>query len=311
MYKNKKISVVIPAYNEENLIDYTLRSLPEYLDKIYVIDDSSQDNTFKLISELASKRSEIIPIKHVVNRGVGASIVTGYKRSLEDGNDIAVVMGGDNQMDPKYIPSLIEPIIEEKADYTKGNRLQKAGYAKGMSSWRFMGNSILSFLTKISSGYWNIYDPQNGYTAISRKSLETIDLDSIYERYGYCNDMLVKLNVGGFRVLDVPIPAKYENEKSKIVYHKYIFSVSFLLLRNFLWRINARHIANRFNIVGFIYLIGLSFIPSSLILEVLFNYFKIVLYKSFLSVVPSIIFAMSFLILAIAIIIDTRINGRH
>jgi glycosyltransferase involved in cell wall biosynthesis len=129
MYKNKKISVVIPAYNEEMLIEPTLRSIPDYIDKIYAVDDGSPDNTFELIEEIAEEDRRIIPIKREVNRGVGAAIVTGYKRSLEDGIDIAVVMAGDNQMDPAYILSLVDPIIENRADYTKGNRLMKAARA--------------------------------------------------------------------------------------------------------------------------------------------------------------------------------------
>jgi len=242
LYLNKKICVIIPAYNEEQLIVDTLNSIPTYIDRIYVIDDGSVDGTYDIIIATAEKRNSIIPIQHIKNSGVGAAIISGYRKSLEDEMDISVVMGGDNQMDPQYIPKLIEPIIEGKADYTKGNRLHNKGYTKGMSSWRLLGNSILTLLTKFSSGYWNIMDPQNGYTAISKKALETINLDSIYAKYGYCNDILAKLNVYNFNVMDISIPARYGNERSKIKYYSYILKVSWLLMKNFFWRIKTKYV---------------------------------------------------------------------
>ena len=144
MYKNKKISVIMPAYNEELLIIASLESIPDYIDHVYAIDDCSQDLTYELIQAYAKKNPHVELIRHNVNSGVGAAIVTGYKKSLEDGVDIAVVMAGDNQMDPKYIPSLIDPLIEGKADYTKGNRLTSLKTMKGMSPLRMFGNFILS-----------------------------------------------------------------------------------------------------------------------------------------------------------------------
>jgi glycosyltransferase involved in cell wall biosynthesis len=268
MYKDKKISVVVPAYNEEMLIEHTLRSIPDYIDKIYAVDDGSPDNTFELIEEIAEEDRRIIPIKHEVNRGVGAAIVTGYKRSLEDDIDIAVVMAGDNQMDPAYIPSLVDPIIENRADYTKGNRLMKAAHMRGMSYWRRLGNSLLTLLTKFSSGYWNIMDPQNGYTAISRNALETIDLDSIYPSYGYCNDLLMKLNVFSLRVIDISIPCRYGKEKSKIRYDRYIIKVSWLLLGNFFYRIKMKYLFLSLNPIAFFYLAGIILVPIGLILGI-------------------------------------------
>jgi glycosyltransferase involved in cell wall biosynthesis len=234
--------VVIPAYNEEQLIGDTLNSIPEYIDKVYVVDDGSVDDTWGIIREAAEKRNSIIPIQHDKNSGVGAAIISGYRKSLGDQMDVSVVMGGDNQMDSKYIPNLIEPIIEGRADYTKGNRLLTRGYTKGMSSWRLLGNSILTLLTKFSSGYWSIMDPQNGYTAISRNALETIDIDSIYTKYGYCNDILAKLNVYRFKVMDISIPARYGDEKSKIKYYNYILKVSWLLMKDFFWRLKTKYI---------------------------------------------------------------------
>ncbi len=241
MYKNKKLSVVVPAYKEELLIGQTIQTIPDYIDQIYVIDDDSPDRTYEIAAELALSDFRIHPIKHEVNKGVGAGIITGYKKSIDDNIDIVVVMAGDNQMDPSYIPSLVDPIIDDKADYTKGNRLLSIKDMKGMSNFRRLGNFLLTLLTKFSSGYWNIGDPQNGYTAISSKALHGIDLNGVYPSYGYCNDLLAKLNVVGFRVMDVHIPARYGNEKSKIRYTRYIVNVSRLLLRDYFWRIKMKY----------------------------------------------------------------------
>lgn len=277
MYQGKTLSVVIPAYNEERLIKITLDSIPNYLDKIYVIDDGSSDNTFQIINNAAETRPNIIPIKHDKNKGVGAAIITGYKKSLEDNIDISIVMGGDNQMDPRYIPILVEPIIRGTVDYTKGNRLLSKYYTKGMSSWRLFGNSILTLLTKISSGYWSIMDPQNGYTAISREVLESVDLNSIYTKYGYCNDLLTKLNVFGFRVLDIAMPAKYGNEKSKIKYSTYIVKVSWLLMKNFFWRLKTKYIILSLNPIPFFYFAGLVLTPLGIALGIYSLYYKLIL----------------------------------
>jgi glycosyltransferase involved in cell wall biosynthesis len=261
MYKQQKIAVVVPAYKEEELIGETLLSIPKYVDKVYAVDDGSPDRTYEIIQKIAEKDSRIVPIKRKENGGVGAAIVTGYKKALQDKMDIAVVMAGDNQMDPAFMPALLAPIVDGKADYAKGNRLLSPEYRGAMNRWRFFGNAILTFLTKIASGYWQLIDPQNGYTAISRRALERIDLDSIYPWYGYCNDILVKLNVLGFKVVNVLHPARYGREKSKIKYSEYIFKVSWLLLRDFFWRLKMKYIILSFNPLVFFYLFGLILTP--------------------------------------------------
>lgn len=209
--ESTRIGVVVPAYNEELLIGETLTGIPEYVDRIYVIDDGSIDRTGKIVKNLGDPR--IVYLRHEINKGVGAGIIDGYKLALKDEMDIVAVMAGDNQMDPAQLPRLIFPIIEGRADYTKGNRLLTDDFMTGMSKWRSFGNLLLSFITKIGSGYWQVMDPQNGYTAISRQALEVIDLDSVYPYYGYCNDLLIKLNAFGMRVMDVVMPARYGREK--------------------------------------------------------------------------------------------------
>lgn len=243
MYQGYKLGIVVPAYNEAMLIEETLKDMPYDADRIYVINDASTDNTGHLIKGFKADPFSII--SNSQNRGVGATIITGYQKALEDNIDIVVVMAGDKQMDVKYLPKLLEPIIRGKADYAKGNRLSKLEYRRGMSNWRLFGNYLLSLLTKIASGYWEIGDSQNGYTAITADALKKIDLNKVYPRYGYCNDLLVKLNVAGCMVVDVPIPARYGREKSKIKYHIFVIKVSLLLLQDFLWRLRMTYMLRR------------------------------------------------------------------
>ncbi len=249
MYHGKSIGVVVPAYNEEMLISKVIESMPDYVDKIYVIDDGSTDKTFITTTKF-SHDPRLKVTRHLHNKGVGAAIITGYKNALNDQMDIAAVMAGDNQMDPINLYKLLDPLVEGTADYSKGDRLSKPELTKGMSRWRKFGNTILTRLTRISSGYWNIRDLQNGITAVSREVLSRVDLDKVYPRYGYCNDLLTKLNVLNVRVKDVQIPARYGQEKSKIRYGNYIRKVSFLLLKNFFWRIAQKYLVPHFRNLG-------------------------------------------------------------
>lgn len=268
MYEGRVVSVVVPAYNEVKLICETLGSVPGYVDHIYAVDDGSGDGTWEAILGCVERDPRVVPLRHERNMGVGAAIVTGYRRSLVDGVEVAVVMAGDNQMDPSRIPDLLEPVVSGRADYAKGNRLMSAEYRRGMSRWRFLGNAVLTFLTKLASGYWHVIDPQNGFTAISRRALEALDLGDVYTYYGYCNDLLVKLNVYGFRVVDVQIPARYGDERSKIRYPTYILRVSMMLLRGFFWRLKMKYVVLSLNPVVFFYLAGLVITPLSVVFGV-------------------------------------------
>jgi len=240
VYKGKKIGIVVPAYNEESLISKTIKSVPDFVDKVYVVDDASTDRTAEIARSFSNSR--IMCTSHLYNRGAGAAVVSGYKQALADNVDIVVVMAGDNQMDPAHMTKLIEPVIRGTADYAKGDRLSNKHHQLGMSKWRRFGNWLLTWLTRIVVSNWRISDPQNGYTAISQETLKKIDLDGIYPSYGYCNDLLVKLTTYGYRIADVPMPARYGQEKSKIKYSKYIPKVSILLLRDFLWRLKVKYL---------------------------------------------------------------------
>jgi len=281
MYKNYTIGIVVPAYNEEKLIEETLSSIINSevdADKIYVLDDKSTDKTLEKIKKFKNKfknNEKICIIAHEKNKGVGGAIISGYKKALEDHIDIAVVMAGDNQMDPLQLPRMLDPIIAGRADYTKGNRLLGREYRKGMSKWRFFGNAMLSFLTKIASGYWQVMDPQNGYTAISRDLLERISLDNVYPWYGYCNDLLVRLNALNAVVEDVVMPAMYGREASGIRYSTYIFKVSWLLLKDFLWRLKMKYVVFSFHPLVLFYFFGFLMTPIGVLLGLYIFHHKI------------------------------------
>jgi glycosyltransferase involved in cell wall biosynthesis len=272
-FNGYNISVVVPAYNEERFIEETINGIPEYIKKIYVIDDCSTDKTPEIINSLANSR--IISVRHEKNRGVGAAIVTGYKLALEDNMDIVAVMAGDNQMDPEQLPRLLIPVIEGRADYTKGNRLISKDFRRGMSKWRTVGNAMLTMITKIGSGYWQIMDPQNGYTAISGQTLKIMDLDSIYPYYGYCNDILMKLNTLGMRVEDVVMPARYGQEKSKIKYSRFIAKVAPMIFRGFLWRLKTKYIILDFHPLVFFYFASMLLLPFGIVFNLWILYQKI------------------------------------
>jgi len=260
---------VIPAYNEQKLIRPTLENVPETIDHVYVIDDGSKDKTTEIVKEVAAKDTRIELISHKENQGVGAAIITGYKKSSKDNYDIAVVIGGDNQMDLKDLPNFLEPIHKGEADYVKGNRFLLGGSAYSvMPKHRFFGNSTLSLMTKIASGYWSIFDTQDGYTALTKEAIDRVDWSKAWKGYGYVSDFLVLFNVFNIRVKDVPRRAIYlEGERqSQINITKYIFKVGPRLLRGFFWRIKTKYFFQNFHPLIFFYYLGLLFLPLGLLM---------------------------------------------
>lgn len=242
MYKGKKIAVVVPAYNEERFIAQVLNTIPSFVDRIYAVNDASTDRTLHIMESLAKQNGKIIVVNHKKRGGVGAAIISGHKRALEDGIDVVAVMDGDGQMDPAFLDRILDPVVEGRADYVKGDRLSIREHKKGMSAWRSFGNLLLTHLTRIASGYWHISDPQNGYTAISADVLQRLELEKIERGFAFENDLLVKLNVVGARVVNVPHPAVYQGQKSKIRYPSFIVKTSWLLLKDFFWRLWVKYI---------------------------------------------------------------------
>jgi len=308
VYREHSIAVVVPAYNEELLIRDTLSSIPTSVDRIYVVNDASTDRTQQIIDEYSGNDSRLVSIHHGKNLGVGAAIISGYKYALKEGMKITVVMAGDNQMDPIVMPSLLDPIINNKADYTKGNRLLSPEFRKGMSTWRFIGNTLLTLMTKFSSGYWKLMDPQNGYTAITHRALERLSLERLYPRYGYCNDLLVKLNIFGFRVMDVEMPARYGRETSKIKYGSYISKVSWLLFRDFFYRLRMKYVVLSFHPLVIFYIFGMVLSLLGFCAGLFTVYYVLVLHGPlFIRAVLSIlIFAIGMQFLSFALMFDIQ-----
>jgi len=267
MYQGHKVSVVVPAYNEESQITRVVETMPTMVDAIVIVDDKSSDKTAEVVSELAKSHSRIVLIQHETNQGVGGAIASGYKWSRDNDIDLAVVMAGDGQMNPADMPSLMDPIVEGVADYSKGNRLITGEAYKKIPKMRYFGNSILSLLTKIASGYWQVADSQTGYTVVNKNVLHTIDWDQMYKRYGQPNDLLVRLNVFGFRVIDVPVEPIYDvGEKSGIKVRKVVFSISALLVRLFFWRLKEKYIIRNFHPLVFFYAFGFFALTVSVFL---------------------------------------------
>lgn len=258
MYQEKTIAVVVPAYNESKLIHLVVEGMPDYVDHIVIVDDKSPDNTVEVVKKLAENHPRILLIEHEVNQGVGGAIRTGYIWARENDIDAAVVMAGDNQMHPDDLPALLEAIVDDKADYTKGNRLITGESWSKIPRVRYLGNAALSFLTKIVSGYWHIADSQSGYTVINKRSLQRIPLEDIYERYGVPNDILVTLNIHNLRVKDVPIRPIYETEVSDMKIHKVLFSISGLMISLFFKRMLHKYIIRDFHPLILFYFLGLS-----------------------------------------------------
>jgi len=277
MYRDRTLAVVVPVYNEAKLIGRVIESMPAFVDRIIIVNDASSDNSLDIIESYRSKLPEkIIVVSHEKNQGVGGSIISGYKRFLSEGLDIAVVMAGDAQMDPDDLPSLLDPVVDGKADYTKGNRLFTGEAWKLIPRLRYLGNSLLSLLTKIASGYWHVADSQSGYTAVTKEVLHQIDLDGIYKKYGMPNDILIKLNLYNYRVKDVPIKPVYNiGEKSGIRIFSVIPRISWLLIKGFFWRLKEKYVIRNFHPLVFFYMLGILTMPVGFIFGVHLIYLRI------------------------------------
>jgi glycosyltransferase involved in cell wall biosynthesis len=302
MLKNKTIAVVVPAYNEEEQIEMVLDTMPNFVDRIVVVNDKSKDKTAKVVEEYIKKdstkvqdlnhtkklvpnkynhaevveeqlretekelftpskiynkditNSRIILINHLKNGSVGASIATGYKWCLDNNIDCSAVMAGDGQMDPDELESICMPIVEQQVDYVKGNRLKHRSARLVIPKIRFLGNSILSLMTKIASGYWQISDTQTGFTAISLNALKGLYIYEIYPSYGCPNDILVKLNIANFAIKEVPIKPVYNvGEKSKMKIFKVIPRISLLLFKLFWVRLYKKYLFRDFHPLFLLY----------------------------------------------------------
>jgi glycosyltransferase involved in cell wall biosynthesis len=261
MLDGKTVAVVVPAHDEEELLPETLAGIPAFVDRIYFVDDTSRDGT----AEQAAGNDRVQLIRHDENRGVGAAIVTGYERAVTDGMDVTCVMAADNQMPPEDLEAIARPVVDGDADYAKANRLVTGEAWQLIPHARYLGNAMLSLLTKIASGYWHVADSQSGFTAVSLTTLRKLDLDRIYPRYGFPNDMLVHLNVVEARVRDVPSRPVYNvGERSGIRYSRVVPAISWLLLKAFFWRLWQKYVIRDFHPLVFFYVFGIAMFVAGL-----------------------------------------------
>lgn len=259
MYKGNSIAVVVPAHNEEELIGPTLADVPNYVDSIIVTDDASTDDTAARVEEIARRDARIVLIRHERNQGKGSAVVDGYRRAMHQGHDIVITMDGDHQMPSDHVSSLLDPLIERGYDAAKGNRFLAApGTLARMPKYRLLGNILLTLATKIASGYWSIFDSQNGFWAVTAASLAKLDLSRIARRYDLENSLLIHLNILGARVADVAIPARYGNEISGIRLWRVTPSIMLTLLTGFWRRLLLRYVLYNFHPIALFTFSGLA-----------------------------------------------------
>ncbi len=268
---------MVPAHNEETQITGVVETMPGFVDAVVIIDDVSDDNTVSVVEGLVKEKPHLTLIAHKENLGVGGAIASGYEWARDGGYDVAVVMAGDGQMNPDDLPALLDPVVEGRADYTKGNRLFTGEAYRKIPRVRYFGNAFLSLFTKIASGYWHVADSQSGYTAANKRVLHSIDWGMMYKRYGQPNDILIRLNVYDFRVVDVPVEPVYNvGEKSGIRIRKVVFTISWLLLKMFFWRMKEKYIIRDFHPLIFFYSFGGGFSLLTVLLFIRLFFYWIV-----------------------------------
>lgn len=255
MYNGARIAAVVPAYKEENMILTVIDTMPAYVDHIVIVDDCSPDDTSGVVRQSSDQRVTLI--RHEVNQGVGGAIITGHRAAMELGSDVNVIMAGDAQMDPSYLPPLLERVTTEGYGFAKANRFFAPESFEGMPRYRVFGNIVLSFMTKLASGYWHLFDPQNGYTAVRTEVLQRVPLEHVARRYSFENDFLIHLNILQVPAVDVPIPAVYGSEVSSIKLGRVIPELLSLLTKGFWRRIWYRYVLWSFSPIALLLVLGL------------------------------------------------------
>jgi len=264
-FRKFNLAVVIPAYHAADTIESVLGELPAYIRHIIVVDDASPDNTSELVEAIASRDKRLVLVRHEVNRGVGGAMVTGFKKALELGAQIVVKVDGDHQMDPAYIPGLVAPLLEGQADYAKGNRFRDFDSLGRMPVVRRVGNLGLSFLTKAATGYWNCFDPTNGFFAVRAEILRELPLERIDQRYFFETSMLANLYLLDAFIRDVPMPARYRGERSSLSIWRVLFEFPAKLFITLLRRILLRYFLFDFSMVSVYLLTGIPLILFGLV----------------------------------------------
>lgn len=258
------IAAVIPCYRVEREIGSVLRALPSYIRHILVVDDASPDSTAELVAAAAQTDSRILLIRHASNQGVGGAMISGYRKALEIGAQIVIKIDGDGQMDMSHLPALLKPLIEGKADYTKGNRFRDFKSLQKMPLLRRIGNMGLGFLAKAATGYWNMFDPTNGFNAIRSEALAQLPLDKVDATFYFETSMLANLYLLGAVVKDVPMPARYQGEGSNLLIHRILFEFPPKLFTTFVRRLILRYFIYDFSMASMYLLTGVPLLIFSL-----------------------------------------------
>ncbi|MCC6805855.1 MAG: glycosyltransferase family 2 protein [Deltaproteobacteria bacterium] len=245
--RQARVGVVIPCFRVRDQVLSVIAGIGPEVSRIYVVDDGCPEHSGALVSERC-KDPRVTVLRHEKNKGVGGAVVTGYKRGLEDGCTILVKVDGDGQMDPALIPRFLKPILAGAADYTKGNRFFELAPLRKMPAVRLFGNAGLSFVNKLSSGYWDVMDPTNGYTAIHASALRRLPLDKLAERYFFESDMLFQLGLVRAVVRDVPMQPRYAGEASSLRISRVLFSFPPKYLWRFVQRIFFMYFIRDFNV---------------------------------------------------------------
>lgn len=257
MYKNLQVAAILPCYNEEKLIAKTVNTLPDFVDQIIAVDDNSKDDTWKIINDLAKHNKRVVPVHLDPNEGIGGAYLHGFEKALKNKADVVVTMAGDAQCNPDYISNMIDTLIDENLDYVKANRFVHLDALKQMPRFRRIGNTVITILTKFSTGYYSIFDSQNGYGVFKRKTLENMPFEAIGRRYDYENTLLIALSIMGARVKDEPVPAIYGEEVSTIPVFKTTMRALRVVWRGFWKRIYYKYVIYGFHPIALFLLSGL------------------------------------------------------
>lgn len=263
-FRKYNIAVVIPCYRVEREIRSVLQGIPKYVKHIIVVDDASPDSTSSIVAASAKKDKRIALIRHESNQGVGGAMLTGFRKALELGAQIVVKVDGDGQMDTSRMPELIAPLIRGQADYTKGNRFRDFTSLQQMPLIRRVGNMGLAFLSKAATGYWNLFDPTNGFVAIRSEVLAQLPLERIDKSYYFETSMLANLYLLGAMVKDIPMPARYQSEVSNMLIHRILFQFPFKLFGTFVKRLVLKNYIYDFTIGSIYILVGLPLLTFGL-----------------------------------------------
>jgi dolichol-phosphate mannosyltransferase len=250
------ISVVIPCYNVANHIEKVICKMPQDISHIIVVNDCSTDETGNILSRLLCKNERLVYVQHEVNQGVGGAMISGFQKAIELESDITIKMDGDGQMDHSNIPRLVQPIRQGVADFSKGNRFRDFKALKNMPAFRRFGNLGLSFLIKAASGYWNVFDPTNGFIAIHKETLSALNFNKIHRRYFFESSLLIELYYANAVIVEVPMKAQYGDERSNLSISKTLFEFPPKLLYAFIRRVVLKYFLFDFNIASLYILFG-------------------------------------------------------